>query len=310
MGQKGKTDSNDELDVTEGTRDQGAPGLRGLARDLAALPVRAWVAFVTAALVVGVVIGRFALAGVGTVSLGGRTTLGAGDLDAAIATYTVNGTTTSVTAREVLEEVQGTSTLTANEDGTYDVPSASTVLSYVQNEVLLADAAARGITASDDEVTDFVTNTIGAADLAEVASTYGVSEDAARSMVEDAVVMSKLQSQVVTTAVPEYPAAPEEPSEGEEDAATAEYAAYVVELLGDEWDVEADDWARTDGAYYATLSGYEISNDAATYAAASAAYSVAVSNYQSASAQLNEEWNVYTDSVLSKVSVQLGSAAE
>ena len=227
-----------------------------------------------------------------------------------MATYTANGTTTAVTAREVLEEVQGSPTLTANEDGTYDVPAASDVLSYVQNEVILADAAARGLTASDEEVDAFVTGTMGLADMAEVASNYGISEDAARSMIEDAVVLSKLQSEVTTAELGDYPTAPAEPAEGEEDAATPEYADYVIGLLGDEWDADVDDWARTDGTYYATLSGYEISNDAATYAAASAAYSVAANEYQTASAQLNEEWNAYTDGVLSKVTVQLGTLAE
>ena len=292
-------------------KNQGA-GEKSLApgTDVRGLPTPAWVVITVAALVVGVLAGHSLLGGVGAVSLNGRTTLGSGELDSTIATYTSNGTTTAVTAREVLEEVQGSSELTANDDGTYDVPSASNVLSYVQNEVILADAASRGITASDEEVDAFVTNTIGAADISEVASSYGISEDAARSMVEDAVVLSKLQDEVATTELPEYPTAPAEPAEGEEDVATSEYASYVIGLLGDEWDAEANDWARTDGTYYATLSSYEISNDSATYAAASAAYSVAASAYQTASTQLNEEWNAYTDTLLSTVTVQLGSIAE
>ena len=298
------------------SKKSAAAGEKNLERHVATedgghgLPTPAWVAIAVATLVVGVLAGHFLLGGAGTVSLGGRTTLGPGELDATVATYTANGTTTAVTAREVLEEVQGSPTLTANEDGTYDVPAASDVLSYVQNEVILADAAARGLTASDEEVDAFVTGTMGLADMAEVASNYGISEDAARSMIEDAVVLSKLQSEVTTAELGDYPTAPAEPAEGEEDAATPEYADYVIGLLGDEWDADADDWARTDGTYYATLSGYEISNDAATYAAASAAYSVAANEYQTASAQLNEEWNAYTDGVLSKVTVQLGTLAE
>lgn len=292
-----ENNANDEKSLAPGT-------------DVRGLPTPAWVVITVAALVVGVLAGHFLLGGVGAVSLNGRTTLGSGELDSTVATYTSNGTTTAVTARQVLEEVQGSSELTANDDGTYDVPSASNVLSYVQNEVILADAASRGITASDEEIDAFVTDTIGLTDVAEVASSYGISEDAARSMVEDAVVLSKLQDEVVTTVLPEYPTAPTEPAEGEEDVATSEYASYVIGLLGDEWDAEANDWARTDGDYYATLSSYEISNDSATYAAASAAYSVAASAYQTASTQLNEEWNAYTDSVLSTVTVQLGSIAE
>lgn len=274
------------------------------------LPTPAWVVIAVATLVAGVLAGHFLLGGPGMVSLNGRTTLAAGELDSVVATYSEGGATTSVTAREVLEEVQGSSELSANEDGTYDVPSASDILSYVQNKVILADAETRGITATEDEVNDFVTNRMGASSIADVASSYGIDEDAAYKVIADSVVLTKLQDEVVTVELPEYPAAPEEPAEGEEDVATAEYASYVIGLLGDEWDADANDWARTDGTYYATLSGYDISNDAATYAAASAAYSVASSAYQTASTQLNEEWGAYTDGVLSTVSIQLGTIAE
>ena len=266
------------------------------------LPTSAWVVIAVATLVVGVLAGHFLLGGPSTVSLNGRTTLGAGELDSVVATYTEGGATTNVTAREVLEEIQGGSELSANEDGTYDVPAASDILSYVQNEVILADAEARGLAATEDG--------LSAEEQAEMLSSYGIDEDAAYEMIADEVVLSKLQDEVVTVELPEYPTAPEEPAKGEEDVATAEYASYVIGLLGDEWDADANDWARTDGTYYATLSGYDISNDAATYAAASAAYSVASSAYQTASTQLNEEWGAYTDSVLSTVSIQLGTIAE
>ena len=286
----------DVADEVEADEEAARPGL----------PTRAWVAIAAAALVVGVLAGHFLLGGSGTVSLAGRTTLSAGELDSTIATYTYGGKTTPITAREVLEEASGTNELTANEDGTYDVPSASTVLTYAPNQNILDDAAARGITASDEEIDEFVTGSLGS-DLSTLASNWGISEDDARSIVGDAVVMRKLQDQVATTTLPEMPA---EPAEGEEDTPTAEYAQYVIGLLGDEWDADANDWARTDGTYYATLSSYEISNDAATYAAATAAYNVASSAYQTAYNQVSEELGAYTDGLLSQATIQLGSLAE
>lgn len=289
----------DVADEVEADEEAARPGL----------PTRAWITIAAAALVVGVLAGHFLLGGSGTVSLAGRTTLSAGELDSTIATYTYGGKTTPITAREVLEEASGTNELTANEDGTYDVPSASTVLTYAQNQIILDDAAARGITASDEEIDEFVTGSLGS-DLSTLASNWGISEDDARSIVGDAVVMRKLQDQVATTTLPEMPAEPAEPAEGEEDTPTAEYAQYVIGLLGDEWDADANDWARTDGTYYATLSSYEISNDAATYAAATAAYSVASSAYQTAYNQVSEELGAYTDGLLSQATIQLGSLAE
>ncbi|HJB48532.1 MAG TPA: hypothetical protein IAA40_03930 [Candidatus Olsenella excrementigallinarum] len=274
-----------------------------------ALPTAAWVAIAAAALVVGVLAGHFLLGGAGSVSLGGRTTLSAGELDSTIATYTVDGRTVGVTAREVLVEASGSSEISANEDGTYDVPSASTVLTYVQNQLILADAEARGLTATDEQIDEFVTGSMGS-DLATLAQSWGISEDEARAVVSDAVTMRNLQDEVSTVELPEQPVAPAEPDEGAEDTPTAEYAQYVIGLLGDEWDSDANTWARTDGAYYATLSGYDISNDAATYAAASAAYSVATSVYQEAYATVSEELGAYTDSLLSRASIQIGSLVE
>lgn len=277
--------------------------------DRRALPTAAWVAIAAAALVVGVLAGHFLLGGAGSVSLGGRTTLSAGELDSTIATYTVDGRTVGVTAREVLVEASGSSEISANEDGTYDVPSASTVLTYVQNQLILADAEARGLTATDEQIDEFVTGSMGS-DLATLAQSWGISEDEARAVVSDAVTMRNLQDEVSTVDLPEQPVAPAEPDEGAEDTPTAEYAQYVIGLLGDEWDSDANTWARTDGTYYATLSGYDISNDAATYAAASAAYSVATSVYQEAYATVSEELGAYTDSLLSRASIQIGSLVE
>ena len=294
--------SQDERDVEKGVEGDAV----GTRREL---PTAAWVVIAVVALAIGVAAGHFLLGGAGTISLNGRTTLSAGELDSTVATYTVDGRTVSVTAREVLEESSGDAELTANEDGTYDVPSASDVLTYAQNQIILADAAARGLTATDDEVDEFVSTNLGT-DLATLATSWGIDEDAARSVVADAVTMRKLQDEVATTELPEQPTAPSEPAEGAEDEPTAEYAQYVIGLLGDEWDADANDWARTDGTYYATLSGYEISNDAATYAAASAAYSVASSVYEEAYNQVSEELSAYTDALLSKATIQIGSLAE
>ena len=277
---------------------------------LAALPVAGWVVICVALLIVGVLAGHFLLGGTSGVSLNGRTALSAGELDSTIATYTFDGKTTNVTAREVLEEVQGSTTIPANEDGTYNVPSASDVLSYAQNEILLADAEARGLSVSDEEISEYASSSLGTDDLASIAEQAGMDEQAVKDVLRENLLANKLQQAVTTVTLPEQPSAPEEPADGEEDTATEEYASYVIALLGDEWDSEANDWARTDGTYYATLSGYEISNDAATYAAASAAYSVASSAYQDATTQIKEEWSAYTDSLLSRATIQLGSLAE
>lgn len=272
------------------------------------LPTAAWVAIAVVALVVGVLAGHYLLGSSGSVSLDGRTTLAASELDSTIATYTFDGQTTAVSAREVLVEANGGADPSANDDGTYDIPTASTVLTYVQNEIILQDAEDRGITASDEDVDEFVEESFGT-DLATLASSWGIEEDAAREMVAEAVIMRKLQDSVASTTLPDLPDEPEAPADGEEDEPTAEYAQYIIDLLGDEWDADADTWARTDGSYYATLSSYDISNDSATYAAATAAYGVAASEYQEAYTQISEELGDYSAALLSRATIQLGSLA-
>lgn len=280
----------------------------GAASAKAGLSTPVWVAIAAVALVLGVLAGHFLLGGTGvTTSLAGKTTLSTDQLDSTIATYTYNGTSHPVTAREVIEQTV-TVANGANEDGTYNVPAASDVVSYAQQQVLLADAAARSLTVSDEELDVFANEMFGSSDYSQIASQYGIDEETAKATLRDSALLNKLREAVVTTTLPEsVPTAPTEPEEGQEDVATADYASYIIGLLGDEWDSENGTWARSDGDYYGTLSSYEITNDSATYAAAQAAYQVAYNKYSEAYTQMSQEWSDYTRSTLSNASIQVGS---
>lgn len=270
------------------------------------LPTAAWVCLCVVLLVAGVLAGHYLIPSASSLSLGGRSTLSEGELDSTIARYTNNGQTINVTARQVLDEAGA---LTANDDGTYNVPAASDVLTYAQNEIIFAEAEKRGITVSDDEVNEYAETSFGTSDFASIASSYNMEEDEAKKIIENYALMNKFRNSVATTVVPEKPAAPTEPEEGQEDVATADYASYIINLLGDEWDSETGTWARTDGDYYATLSGYEITNDSATYAAASAAYSVASSKYSTAYTQASSEWSTFATQLLANATIELGTLA-
>lgn len=266
------------------------------------IPTLGWVALVVVALAVGLLVGRFLPGDAGAIALSGKTTLAASELDSAIAAYTYKGETVKVTAREVIDEMGGTED-TANDDGTYTVPAASDVVTYAQNQIILADAEDRGLTATDEETDELAEQTFGTADYDSISSTYGYDRDYIATM----ATITKLRDAVVDVTLPEQPTAPDSPEDGQEDVATAEYASYVIDLLGDEWDAEAGTWARTDGEYYATLSSYEFTADAATYDVAQAAYQVAYGAYSDAYTELSNEWVAYTRSLLSNATIQLGS---
>lgn len=282
-----------------------AAGSDAPAEDAAAkrgIPTLGWVALVVVALAVGLLVGRFMPGDAGAIALSGKTTLAASELDSTIAAYTYKGETVKVTAREVIDEMGGTED-TANDDGTYTVPAASDVVTYAQNQIILADAEDRGLTATDEETDELAEQTFGTTDYDSISSTYGYDKDYIATM----ATITKLRDAVVDVTLPEQPTAPDSPEDGQEDVATAEYASYVIDLLGDEWDAEAGTWARTDGEYYATLSSYEFTADAATYDVAQAAYQVAYGAYSDAYTELSNEWVAYTRSLLSNATIQLGS---
>ena len=267
-----------------------------------ALPV--FVACVVIAVVVGVLAGHFLLGGGSTVALAGKTALSEDQLDSTIATYTYDGKTTNVTAREVIL-VNSTLDSAKDDDSNYTVPTADEVISYVRNAIVSAAAEKEGITVTDDEVAEYASSTMGSDDYATIASQYGIDEDTAKSTLKASAIMVKLRNSVVTTELPATPTAPDSPADGQEDVATADYASYIINLAGDEWDSENNTWARTDGDYYAALSTYEISNDSATYAAAQAAYYVAYSAYSTAYSQTTTEWTEYCNAILSNASITL-----
>ena len=266
------------------------------------VPVLACVALVAVFFVAGLLVGRLMNGDTGTISLDGRTTLAASELDSAIATYTYNGETYSITAREIIDEMGGTDEL-VNDDGTYDVPAAGDVVTYAQNQIILADAEERGLTATDEETDELAEETFGTTDYDTIYESYGYDEE----YIQTIATITKLREAVVDVTIPDLPDAPDYPDDGEEDVATAEYAAYVIELLGDEWDSETGTWASTDGDYYATLSSYEFTADAATYDVALAAYQVAYTQYTEAYSEFTEEWTTYTRNLLSNATIQIGS---
>ena len=108
----------------------GAPKAPKGAKRSLGTPV--WIAICAVALVVGVLCGHFLLSnGSGTAS--GKTALSESDLDSTIATYTYDGSSHAITAREVLQQ-NGSLENQANSDGSYNVPSADDILSYARNQ--------------------------------------------------------------------------------------------------------------------------------------------------------------------------------
>ncbi len=251
----------------------------------------------------GIVIGRFLLGGGGaTGSLNGRTTLSEGELNTPVASYTYNGQTKEVTAREVIENTSGLDAAKQS-DGTYAVPAADKIIGYVRNVLVVAEAQSKGITVTEDEVNNYMQTNFKTTDVSQIASQFKLSEDVAKKQINDAAIMKKYRDSILTTTLPDAPQKPTPPEDGNSETTSQEYAQYIIGLAGDEWDAKNNTWASQDGDYYKQLSAYSISNDSASYAAAQTAYQVAMSKYSAVASKASQEWTQKINEILGKASI-------
>lgn len=255
---------------------------------------------VVISLIVGYVIGSGGIGAKGT----GSATLTEEQLDTPVASYTYNGATHTITAREAIESQYSLSAV-QNEDGTYAAPSAEFALSYARTQIMIADAESRGISVDDDEVDSYAEAMLGTSDYESIASQYGVDEEQAKDIVRDAAMVDKLYQQIVPATDAALPDMPAEPESGDENAASAEYASYIISLAGDEWDSEAGTWASTDGPYYAALGSESFTADSATYAQALSAYYVAYQEYSEDADAASTAWTSYVNGLYADASISI-----
>lgn len=225
------------------------------------------------------------------------------ELDATVATWKFKGASHKISAREAIESQYGLDSV-KDEDGNYPAPSADAVLSYVRNRILLEEAFKQGIELSDEDLSSSAEASLGTSDFSAIADQYGVSEDQAKQIVREQGTIQKLYQSVMDDA-PAMPKAPAEPESGDENEAKAEYAAYIIDLAGKEWDAEAGTWAKLDGAYATALAGEEITPESATYAQAQKAYAVAYQQYMLESQGANAKWTSYVNELFGEADVEL-----
>ena len=225
------------------------------------------------------------------------------ELDATVATWKFKGASHKISAREAIESQYSLDSV-KDEDGNYPAPSADAVLSYVRNRILLEEASKQGIELSDEDLSSSAEASLGTSDFSAIADQYGVSEDQAKQIVREQGTIQKLYQSVMDDA-PAMPKAPAEPESGNENEAKAEYAAYIIDLAGKEWDAEAGTWAKLDGAYATALAGEEITPESATYAQAQKAYAVAYQQYMLESQGANAKWTSYVNELFGEADVEL-----
>lgn len=266
-----------------------------------------WIALCCAALVLGLLIGKFALGGSSAAAgdFAGKTSITEAELDLPIATLTYAGTSEAITAREIIL-ANGSLETAMDEEGNYFLPSADAVLSTARNRIIDREAESRGVAATDEEVAAFAEENLGSSDYTSIAQTYGMDEQSVIEVLHSSATMQKLRAEVVGTTTAVMPEPPAELAEdADASAPTADYAAYVISLAGDEWDAAKGDWAAPTGPFATALANYEITADGATYEAAQTAYYVAYQLYSEQVSASSQAWSEFVNSLLANAQIEI-----
>lgn len=265
-----------------------------------------WIVLVLAAAVGGYCLGHFVLSdSLDSGALGGKTSISEDELDKVVATYRYDDEVVSITAREAIAHESSLDAL-RNADGGYAMPSAESVISAARTAVLMRDVEAHGITVSDEELLAYAAETFGTSDLASLAASYTMDEAAVRERVRESCAIAKLRAEVVPSSG-EGPVAPTEPEDGDVQTASADYAAYIIALAGDEWDSERGTWVSDEGPYGNALKGYNVRPDSATYEAAETAYNIAFQLHSDALTAGTTQWSDYVNAQLCEAELALSS---
>ena len=233
-------------------------------------------------------------------------TLSEGQLDTVVGTYRYGDETYKITAREA---ILGTASLESvkNDDGTYDAPTSDMVLSYARNRILALMVEKHGITVSDDEVAQYALDIVGTDDMALVADYFDMEEDQAREIMAEAAAVRKLRESVTSTPSVPAPQEPTPPADGDTEVGNADYANYIIALLGSHWDAATGTWADTDNAYYAVLQNMQFAPGLANYEAAEAAYGVAYQEYAASTQDASATWTDFVNQYLDQGSISIAT---
>ena len=137
------------------------------------------------------------------------------------------------------------------------------------------------ITVSSKEMKKYAEDSIGTSDYDTMAKQYGVSKDQAKQIVRQSATLQKLYKKKVGDSSASMPTAPTEPADGNEETVSKDYADYIINLAGDEWDSSKGTWKDADGTYAKAFADDAFTADSATYKQAMTAYYTAYQQYSS-----------------------------
>ena len=223
-----------------------------------------------------------------------------------VGTYFYNGMHTVnaydvLTYWDILEDAK-------QDNGSYMLPSATDVTDYIKNQVLL-DVARNDehliVSDADYEVSMILTGLT--TDIGEIANTYDVSKDFAKTLIDEFALSRELEDKVVTDAFSDAKSQPQEPSSGDIHEQSQDYASYIIDLVGDAWDSSKGSWSSNGSAedYENALSPIPFDGNAASYVQALTAYRVYCDNLLSSTQEGNKAWSDFQDNIFGHLALFL-----
>lgn len=242
-------------------------------------------------------------------TLGGLTTITEAQLDEPVATYTVGEETFEVSARQALLQQSSLENAKVGE-GSYVMPSTESVISAARTAILMREVESRGITVTDEELDAYVSETFGGTDYAALATEYRMDEETLKTRMRESAALAKLRAQVVEASESSEPQPPAAPADGNRATESADYAAYIIALAGDEWNAKTGAWVNYDGPYASALRELDVRADAASYEAADVAFNIAYQRWAESAQEGDtpaQQWTNYVNGLLSQANLAVSS---
>lgn len=240
------------------------------------------VACSAAALVVGLLIGKFALGtNLGNMTATNSTSVSPQQSGEIIANYTYDGETHNVTLEDMF--AYNNSASKANDDGSYDMPTTEEILNYARKQIIAEAAAKKNISVSEQEKLDYIKDQYGTETMEDLAANMGRTTEQTDQLVTEKLVQNKLFEDVAGK-MTEFPAYPEPPEDKNEEAKNDTYAKYITDTVGDEF-VDGK-WVDKEGDFAKALPDFD---------GKSASYRDATMTYQILDNRANEQMKKLLD---------------
>lgn len=244
-----------------------------------------------------------------TAALPSSGTVGEDGLDSAMVSYDIDGGTVSLSVRDVIERTGSLESAKDDKSGEYCIPSAEKALEAVRDDIVEHEAEAHGISVTDGDILEYASDTYGVSTIDELARQVGLDEEETERQLRDRVVISKLKGDVTGNRKLLPLVEPPSPDDGIPTTMTEGYAAYIINLAGDEWDAGAAKWSSESGAFAKALDGMAFDGQTASYDMARKAYDVVRQRNDAIRESIDGSWSEYLNGLLRKTTVRIETAA-